>query len=212
MLFAIFAGVLIGIVTLGFLAYLKVKNSIGSEVGMLLNVVGSTKTIEDQYNSTPKSVSHGESMYVRQILTKVPSFDNEELVDKIRVFVRELYSGTLDKSKYLLSEELAAFTQQDMTLSSDITVHDVGLSKYLPSGKFIKLVYQVAFTDGTQQYKIDVELLLTFESDMSHMRCPECNGPIESHHEKCPYCGTLIDTKSSKVWVFSSVHNNKKVG
>lgn len=170
-------------------------------------VLNNTSNIQDLYNRTKKSVSHGEKMFIPQITNKIGSFNNDELVDMIRDFVRSVYKGE-DISKYQVSDELLKISPS-LSIGQEIVIHDVGLSKYIPSGEFIKLIYQVAFETDVQ-HKVEVELIFIFNADFKHMRCTFCNAPLESA-DVCTYCGTKISTASFKRWIFSSINNNNKL-
>lgn len=180
----------------------------GDTIQIVKTVLNNTDKIETLYNKTVKSVSHGEKMVIPQITRKIGSFNNEELVDAIRDFTKSIYEGS-DISKYLLSEELGKIAPT-LSVGKDITVHDVGLAKYSPSGEFIKLIYQVSFETNVQ-YKVDVEMIFIFNTDFKHMRCTFCGAPLEGDVDTCTYCGTKISTSTFKRWIFSSINNNKKL-
>jgi len=179
----------------------------GNAIQIAQTVLNNTSNIEAVYNQTKKSVSHGEKMFIPQITRKIGSFNNEELVDMIRDFVKSIYMGS-DVSKYQLSDELIKVASS-LAINQEVIIHDVGLSKYIPSGEFLKLVYQVAFETDVQ-YKVEVELIFIFNTDFKHMRCTFCNAPLENV-DVCTYCGTKISTSSFKRWIFSSINNNNKL-
>lgn len=205
-------GLLLLLSILGILTYLKIKRALRRNPGVssLLKAVNELESIEEKYNSTPKSITKGESIFLPQITRKYPNFDAKELEMIVRNTVRGIYTGQGLNEEYTISPEVLNLTNNQEPLGSHMTLHDIGMSKYHSTGKKFKTIeYQVAFEASGKQYKVEVEMALSFDKNISHLRCKNCGGPLDASLCSCEYCKSQITVNTVYLWTVNKVNGNK---
>ena len=138
--------------------------------------------------TTPRSLSGCDSLMLPQILRDFPDYD----AALAKTYVRD----------YLKEE----FCDRD-----ELTIHNVVISRYLPSAAQKTIVFQAAVSwtedQRIQQKRFDIcyAYLLGQEYSTIAANCPNCGGAIGYGISVCPYCDSRVANVLGNTWYFTEI-------
>ena len=174
-LFLFFLGGLVAVCILGAVVYIKIRNKLRRIFGPgeLSSLINSAKDDD----TTPKSLSGMDSIYLPQILSDFPDFDTTLAKTEIRKFLETKFKNC-DRFK----------------------IHNVVINDYKESNIEKTIIYQ-----ASAQYYIDNKLtqhrycvhysfiISPDEGDVVSAVCPNCAAPLSKfNNSKCEYCNSTV--------------------
>lgn len=146
----------------------------------ILEVISELDTEAEQ---TPRSLSGCDSLLLPKILEDFPDYD----VVYAKTCVREYLKARFQECQ-------------------DFQIHNVVISRYLPSAAQKTIVFQaaVSWLEEGRRYQKRYELNHTFLLDQDALsiaaNCPNCGGAMGYGMQECPYCGSRVANVLGNTW------------
>ena len=140
-----------------------------------------------QIEESPRSLNGCDSLLMPKILQDFPDFD----VTLAKTYVRD-------------------YLKKKLANHRNLTIHNVVIAKYLPSGAQKTIVFQSAlcWMEGSQKvqkrYELNYTYLLEGDSEVA-ANCPNCGGALGYGINECPYCGSRVANALGNQWTFTEM-------
>lgn len=142
---------------------------------------------ELELEESPRSLNGCDSLLMPKILQDFPDFD----VTLAKTYVRDYLKNKLANQK-------------------NLTIHNVVIAKYLPSGAQKTIVFQAAlcWTESgkkvQKRYELNYTYLLDGDTEVA-ANCPNCGGALGYGVNECPYCGSRVANALGNTWTFTEM-------
>ena len=142
---------------------------------------------ELELEESPRSLNGCDSLLMPKILQDFPDFD----VTLAKTYVRDYLKNKLANQK-------------------NLTIHNVVIAKYLPSGAQKTIVFQAAlcWTESgkkvQKRYEMNYTYLLDGDTEVA-ANCPNCGGALGYGVNECPYCGSRVANALGNTWTFTEM-------
>ena len=142
---------------------------------------------ELELEESPRSLNGCDSLLIPKILQDFPDFD----ITLAKTYVRNYLKDRLSKHR-------------------DLTIHNVVIAKYLPSGAQKTIVFQAAlcWTESgkkvQKRYELNYTYLLDGDTEVA-ANCPNCGGALGYGVNECPYCGSRVANALGNSWTFTEM-------
>ena len=142
---------------------------------------------ELELEESPRSLNGCDSLLIPKILHDFPDFD----ITLAKTYVRNYLKDRLSKHR-------------------DLTIHNVVIAKYLPSGAQKTIVFQAAlcWTESgkkvQKRYELNYTYLLDGDTEVA-ANCPNCGGALGYGVNECPYCGSRVANALGNTWTFTEM-------
>ena len=152
-----------------------------ADIGALVSAAREAAQNENDDETTPRSLSRGDSLYLPMIEKDFPDFSLNAAKEQVRAHVRELFGG-----------------------ADAFRVHNTAIGDYLRSGSEKTVVFQCAYevreNGKLRQHRVLVDYTnkqLAGE-DYVAQTCPACGAAIRAGSTECAYCGSrLVMTRAA---------------
>ncbi len=207
--FLITVAIILGVVAVIGLTVKSIINNI--KQSGISEIIDMVREAEVQYDTTPKSISGGDRIYLPKILRDYPDFD----VEKAKAEVEKTISLIFHDIERLEGNALISAQKLITHYSGNITalkIHNTAISNYIKSKESATIKFQTAFeikeNDKLNQERYETEYALFFKSndEVVSFSCENCGAPLSSLNNKtCAYCGNSIAFMQERVWVVNSI-------
>lgn len=157
------------------------KRVFGSE-----DILEALEEIDTTKMETPRSLSGCDSLLLPKILKDFPDFD----VNLAKTYARDYLKDRFGKKQ-------------------SFTIHNVVITKYLPSAAQKTIVFQAATAHREEnrtiqkRYNLHYCYILPDASDTVAATCPNCGGPLGYGVTTCPFCDSRVANVLGNSWCFT---------
>lgn len=185
-----------------------------------INIIDMIKTNEEIIESTPKTLSVKESLFLDKIKTDFPELNIElsktYVSEIITDYLKFLETGNNNELKKDCTENFLTQAESfiDHKKRTDIRFHQVLISNYFKDNDEANIVFQAScqykVNNRLEQQRFEISYIYylqeTPENKTISLKCTNCGGPIEYTGQKiCKFCGCrLIDT-IKRTWKFNTI-------
>ena len=200
---------------IGIVIYLNIKRKISNfsrQVFGTGDIIQAIKENEQRIQSTPKSVSGGDSMFINQIKDDFPEFNLNNAKNDISIVLKDVYmkSNNSFSSKYPdIFLQLENLNKESI---KSIKIHKTVISNYEKSynDACIKFqsAYELVFNNGEKnQFRAELDYSFSLNSNES-LKCPHCGAPVSKFGiKKCEFCGHGIIYDVDETWAVTKIKN-----
>lgn len=152
------------------------------------DILEALSEIDSVADDAPRSLNGCDALLMPQILRDFPDFD----CSLAKTYVRD-------------------YLKEKLRSRSDLTIHNVVISKYLTSSVQKTIVFQAAVAyqqDGKKKqtrYDLHYSHMLSSQSDSVAANCPNCGGAMGYGITACPYCGSRVANVLGNTWKFTEM-------
>ncbi len=168
---------------------------------------------DKQYDTKPKSLSGGDSLYLPRILRDYPDFDLEKAKADIERSIALIFNdiSQLEGNASVSAQKLASRYAGE---TSSLRFHNTAISNYIKSSESATIKLQTAFelkiNGKLKQERYETEYTLFFKNEANHevltFSCENCGAPLTSLNAKtCEYCGNGLSFMQERMWVINSI-------
>lgn len=192
-------------------AYLNIKRKIQSFSNKLYNtssLIEGIKQTEQRVQTTPKSISGGDSMFIDKIMGDFPEFNLENTKTVISEAIAYIYSHNQKDIKKKYPELFL----EDINSSHKFgKIHKIAISGYEKSYNDACIKFQVAYevtvSGALKQLRAEVEYSFKANENIS-LKCPHCGAPVSKMGiKKCEFCGHGIVYDIDNTWQITKIKN-----
>ena len=152
-----------------------------SGIGVLINAAKAAAVSESEDETTPRSLSRGDSLYLPMIKKDFPDFSLNAAKEAVRAHMTERFGG-----------------------EDGFRIHRMAIGDYLRSGSEKTVVFQCAYElreDGKlRQHRalVDYTHKQLTDEQYAAQTCPACGAAIRAGAMECAYCGSrLVMTRAA---------------
>ena len=214
--------------------YLFIRNKTRSFLSTYFNTTSLREALdksEIEANSTPKSLSSMESIYLPKINKDFPSLNINELKTEAESVIRGTFDAieNKDTKAYLKYSKINSYinNQIDDYKNSEIhfysiKIHNTVLSRYENSKGIATIYFQSSIEYEKQennerrkkiQSRLRTEYIYIVDEDkvsnskkVLGLNCPNCGAPIKGvGQRKCSYCNSGIEDIVKKTWTINNI-------
>ncbi len=177
----------------------------------IAEIIEMVKDAEIQYDTTPKSISGGDRIFLPQILRDYPDFDVEKAKAEIENCITLIFTDEKQLKGKAKTSAQKLLTHYSGTITA-LKIHNTAISNYIKSTESATIKFQTSFeikeNDKLNQERYETEYTLFFKSkdEAVFFNCKNCGAPITSLKTKsCTYCGNGIAFMQERIWVINSI-------
>lgn len=218
---------------IGIIVYVKIKvEDFSLKIFGTKDIVEGFKQQEEEFNTTPKSLSGMDSVILPKLNKDFPSLNVAEMkelaensimlsfksIEKLKL---EKFPKVSEKFTNSIQDKIEDLILQNNKLSfKDIKIHRSVLNSYTNKKGLCSLIiqssieYSVKTNDSEYkkvQRRLNTEFVYVYEnSENEHkslsLSCPKCGAPVSNlGNKKCDYCSTGIVDIAKKTWILNDI-------
>lgn len=188
--------VFLGILALGLFIYFSVRNKVRefSQTAFgTRDIIAGLKSVENDAENTPRSLSGCDSILLPQILRDFPDFD----VNLAKNYASDALRRRLAGKEGLKIHNIVLFRY--LRTLSQKTVLMQAAAEFLENGRKVQKRYDLSYAYVLQGQGGAPEAAAS---------CPHCGGVIGFGQTECPYCGSRLAVAMLGAWEFTQIQES----